>query len=411
VDATTSLLTVTVVLALAWIGGRAARLFGQPAVIGELAAGLVLGPSVLGALSPQLSARIFTPDSTAMIGELAEAAVLLFMFLVGLELDTAILRRHAGGVARIAVVNLLVPFAIGSGLALWLYPSMHGDVENRVAFVLFAGTALSITAMPVLTRILTDWRMLGTTIGAIAVGCAAIDDVAAWTMLGFVAGLIRGQSTAAWLVTMGAVYLAVMLLGVRPILTRLAAARRDAFGRVLWILTLATMAVVSSMATDRIGIHAVFGSFLAGACVPRRAAGLDGLAKPLHQASAILLPAFFVLVGLRTQAGLLNGAANWAVVAALVVCASAGKLGGGALAARTLGFSWRDALALGALLNTRGLVALVALDTGRSVGILSPELFAMGVAMTFVTTLATVPILRALGFRPIAPATPGGRSA
>jgi Kef-type K+ transport system membrane component KefB len=400
-----SLAAVAAVLVFAWWCGRLVRGIGQPPVVGELAAGILLGPSVFGALAPAWAAQVFTPDSRNVIGELAQAAVLVFMFLVGLELDTAILRRHAAGVVRIAVVNLVLPFSIGVALAVWLYPSMHGDVTNRAAFILFVGTALAITALPVLTRILSDWRMLTTTIGTIAIGCAAIDDIVAWTMLGLVAGLVRGHANIAWVIGLSAGYVAVMFGVVRPVLGRLADARqrgpRYALSSVLWILTLVAMVAVSAMAAEAIGIHAVFGAFVAGTCVPRRPGVLEGLEKPLHQVSVALLPAFFVLVGLRTQIGLLGGSTNWLIIGVIVASASIGKMGGGAVAARTLGFSWRDALAIGALLNTRGLVALVALDIGRTLGILSSELFTICVVMTFVTTFATVPILRALGLRPL----------
>jgi Kef-type K+ transport system membrane component KefB len=400
-----SLAAVAAVLVFAWWCGRLVRGIGQPPVVGELAAGIALGPSVLGAAAPVWAARIFTPDSTAVIGDLAQAAVLVFMFLVGLELDTAILRRHAAGVARIAVVNLVLPFSIGIALAVHLYPSMHGAVANRAAFILFVGTALSITALPVLTRILSDWRMLTTTIGTIAIGCAAVDDIVAWTLLGLVSGMVHGHANAGWLLGLSALYVVVMLAVVRPLLSGLAAARsrtpQHTMSRVLWVLTLAAMAVASGMAADAIGIHAVFGLFVAGACVPRQRDVLEGLEKPLHQVSVVLLPAFFVLVGLRTQVGLIGAAGNWLGIIVIIACASAGKMGGGSVAARTLGFSWRDSLAIGALLNTRGLVALVALDIGRTLGILSSELFTICVVMTFVTTFATVPILRALGLRPL----------
>jgi Kef-type K+ transport system membrane component KefB len=400
-----SLAAVAAVLVLAWWCGRLVRGIGQPPVVGELAAGILLGPSVFGAIAPVWAARVFTADSRNVIGELAQAAVLVFMFLVGLELDTAILRRHAAGVVRIAVVNLVLPFSIGVALATWLYPSMHGEVTNRTAFILFVGTALAITALPVLTRILSDWRMLTTTIGTIAIGCAAIDDIVAWTMLGLVAGLVRGHANIGWVIGLSAGYVAVMFGVVRPMLARLADARdltpRYALGSVLWILTLVAMVAVSAMAAEAIGIHAVFGAFVAGTCVPRRSGVLEGLEKPLHQVSVALLPAFFVLVGLRTEIGRLGGSTNWLIIGAIVASASIGKMGGGAVAARTLGFSWRDSLAIGALLNTRGLVALVALDIGRTLGILSSELFTICVVMTFVTTFATVPILRALGLKPL----------
>lgn len=396
----TPIATVVLVISAAWACGRLVRVFGQPSVVGELIAGIALGPSVFGAFAPALAARVFDVATVSALDTLARAAILVFMCLVGLELDTAILRRHAQGVIRIAVSSLVLPFAIGCALAIWLYPALGGEVRHQTAFTLFVGTAMSITALPVLTRILTDWRMLTTTIGTIAVGCAAIDDIVAWTMLGFVVGLVRGQASGLTVMVLAAVYVGVMVAIVRPALARLARLREGSGGRVLWPIVVVVVAALSSVAAERIGIHAVFGAFLAGACVPRGQASLEGLEAPLRRVSVLLLPAFFVLVGLRTQIAQLEGSTNWAMAAAILVCASVGKIAGSAVAARTAGFSWRDALAIGSLLNTRGLVALVALDIGRALGILSPALFTMFVIMTLVTTFATVPLLRSLGLRP-----------
>jgi Kef-type K+ transport system membrane component KefB len=266
--------------------------------------------------------------------------------------------------------------------------------------VLFIGTAMSITALPVLTRILSDWRMLQTTIGTIAMGCAAIDDIVAWTLLGVVAGLVRGEVAGPGMALLVAAYLGVMAFIVRPLLERVLAFRATPSGRVLWLVAVVAVAVGSIEAAEWIGIHAVFGAFLAGVCVPRRADVLEGLESPLRRVSTWLMPAFFVLIGLKTALRLLNGADAWILTAVILGCAVLGKLGGSSLGARTLGFSWRDSLAIGALLDTRGLVGLVVLDIGRSLGILSPPLFAMFVIMTFVTTFATVPLLRLIGLRP-----------
>jgi len=400
-----TLFTVVAATVLAWAGGRIARWFGHPPVVGELVMGIALGPSVLGALAPGVAFTVFDPSAVRAIDHVSRYAILVFMFFVGLELDTAVLRRHARGVARIGTFSLLVPFSLGCALALCLYASQRGDVSNELAFVLFVGIAMSITAMPVLTRILADWNMVRTTIGTIAIGCAAIDDIVAWTMLGVIDGLVRGHAHGASMFAGVVAYLVVMLFVIRPALARVAAIRTRAFGRVLWLVVVAGVTVGSVIATEYIGIHAVFGAFLAGACVPRYADVLEGLEKPLRVASSLVLPAFFVLIGLRTEIASLDGATSWAIAAAILVCACAGKLGGSAVAAKTLGFSWRDALAIGGLLNTRGMVELVALDLGRSLGILSPALFTMFVIMTLVTTLATVPILRRLGLRPIDPAT------
>ena len=389
------LLTVAAALAFAWMCGRLVHAIGQPPVIGELIAGILLGPSVFGAAAPALYARAFTPETIATIGWLARAAVLVFMFLVGLELDRELLRKHAGGVARIAVINLLVPFALGLTLALFMYQSF-GASTQRLAFLLFIATAMAITALPVLTRILTDWRMLTTTIGTIATGCAAIDDVVAWTLLGIVSALVKGDANPAVTIVSAAAYVVGMLVIVRPGMNRLSAAPS---GAVLLVAILVTIA--SAYVTEAIGIHAIFGAFIAGVCMPRRADLLRGVDRILLAVSTLLLPAFFVLVGLRTQLGVMHDAPTWMLTLLIIGLATIGKLGASSLAARSAGFSWRDAIAIGALLNTRGLVSLVALDLGRTLGVLSPPLFTMFVLTTFVTTFATVPTLRLLGLRPL----------
>ena len=271
------------------------------------------------------------------------------------------------------------------------------EVANRGAFILFVGTAMAITAMPVLTRILSDCRLLTSTIGTVALGCAAIDDVVAWTMLGLVTGLLRGQMDVAATITAAVVYLLLMLYGLRQALRWLSARRAMPGGRPLLLGAVIAGSLLSVLAAERIGLHAVLGAFIAGACLPRDTDALAGLGRRLHVVSVLLLPAFFVQVGLRTQLGLVSGPDQWTVVGLLILLAGVGKVGGSAVAARSAGFSWRDALAIGALLNTRGLVALVALDIGRDLGILSPTLFTMFVIMTLLMTLGTVPALRLLG--------------
>jgi Kef-type K+ transport system membrane component KefB len=385
------------VVALAALGGRLARALGHPAVVGELAVGLLVGPSVFGAVAPDWSDRIFSPDTVAWIGFLARAATLVFMFLVGLEFDTTLLRRHLHGVARIAAFSLIGPFGLGSALAIWLFDNWHGTLPDRTAFVLFVGTAMSITALPVLARILSDCGLLKSTIGTIAIGCAAIDDVVAWSLLGLVAGVAHGETDIAWTLAMETIYVAAMVLAVRPLLARTLSLRRRPAAPLSWIALVAAVAIGSAWAADLIGIHAVFGMFLAGACVPRVPAVPEGIEHLLRRVSGLLLPAFFVVIGLKTAVTSLTGADDWLVLLLVIVCATAGKLGASAVAARTTGVSWRDAFGIGALLNTRGLVSLVALDIGRSLGILSPELFTLLVVMAFVTTIATVPLLRALG--------------
>ncbi|HEX7780069.1 MAG TPA: cation:proton antiporter [Vicinamibacterales bacterium] len=386
-------LIVTGVILVAWAAGRVMKWLGQPPVVGELAAGIALGPSVFGLVSPDLFQRVFTGDVSRLLAAISASATLVFMFLAGLELDVGALRRHASGVVRIAIASLVVPFAFGCALAVWIFPMLGGAAATPLTFTLFLGIALSITAMPVLTRILVDLDMLRTAAGTVAMGCATINDVVAWTLLGIVVGLVRGESVVVSTILMTAGYLAMMLLAIRPLLRRLAGLRSRRGGRVIWPIVVVILAGLSAYATERIGLHLVFGAFLLGACVPRNTDVFAGLERPIQRISAVLLPAFFVIIGLRTDLGSAGGALGW-ILAAILLCAVAGKLGGSAVAARRTGLAWRDALVIGALLNTRGLVELVALDIGRSLSILSPPLFTMLVVMTFVTTFATAPLVR-----------------
>lgn len=387
------------VILLAWGAGQLARRLGQPPVVGELAAGIALGPSVFGLLAPELSHLLFTVDVTAVISLVSTGAILVFMLLAGLELDVAALRRHARAVVAIAATSLVVPFALGCALAVWIFPTLRGASATPLTFTLFLGIALSITAMPVLARILVDLQMLRTTIGTVAMGCATINDVVAWTLLVIVVGVVRGEAVVISPILMTAGYLAAMFFVVRPILATLAGLRSRPGGRVMWASVVVLLVALSAYATERIGLHMVFGVFLLGACVPRHTDVFARLEGPIQRISAVLLPAFFVIIGLRTNLASMGGALGW-ILAAVLLCAVAGKLGGSALAARITGLSWREALSIGSLLNTRGLVELVTLDIGRSLMILSAPLFTMLVAMTFVTTFATAPLVRWLGRRP-----------
>src|SRR5437867_6546477 len=387
------------VVGLAWICGRVVQHLRQPAVIGELAAGIALGPSVFGVLTPASAALVFTPAAVSTISQLAQIAILVFMFFIGSELDISLLRRHLKGVARIASFSLFLPFTLGATLATALFANWHGSTANETAFILFGGTAMAITAMPVLTRILSDMHLLGTPLGTIAIGCAAVDDVVAWTMLGFVVTLVHGETTGAFGVFLVAAYIAAMLVIVRPALARVEIVCGQRAGRIVWLCLVMVTAALSAWLTEEIGIHAVFGALVAGVCMLRTGGALHGL-EPVRRLSSVLLPAFFVLIGLRTEVALMSGPSEWLLTVLIIVSATAGKLGGAALAARTLGFAWRESIVIGSLLNTRGMVELVALDIGRTLGILSPALFTMFVIMTFVTTFATVPLLQAIREKP-----------
>ncbi len=391
-------------VAAAWLAGRAAANAGMAVVLGELAAGVLMGPSVAPLIAPDLAARVAAPPVQTVIGHVADVAVLLFMCRVGLELDLGLLRRQAPRVAGIAAASLIVPFLLGAALAATLYASHGGPAGNRPVFILFVGTAMSVTALPVLTRMLADWRAQHTVIGTVATACAAVDDVAAWTLLGVVAALVAGAgSPLAGTAAIG-LYLAVMITAMRPALAWLflRLPRRS----VLWLLALALAAISALAGAEAVGLHAVFGAFLFGTSVPRAAGTHAWLDGPIGRVTTWLLPAFFVVMGLRTDLSTLAGA-GVLTLALVMATAAAGKIGAGAIAARMASFPWRDALVVGVLLNTRGLVALVVVDLGRQLGILSPALFATFVVMAFVMTALTVPVCRLLGWPPTSWTGPG----
>ncbi|HEX9426383.1 MAG TPA: cation:proton antiporter, partial [Candidatus Polarisedimenticolia bacterium] len=377
---------IVVILAVAWGTGRLLRRFGQPAVVGEMAAGIMLGPSLFGRLAPGLSVVLFPVASLGHLQAISQIGLVLFMFAVGLELDPKMLREGRQAAILTSHASISAPFFLGSALALVLFPSLAGAGAGFAPFALFMGAAMSVTAFPVLARILMERGLVGSRLGAIAIACAAIDDVTAWCILAVVAALVRGSSSGLPIgVTLvgTAVFAGLMLTGVRRALSLLDGAFvRD--GR----LTTGMAAVVVGAAlgaawvTEWLGVHALFGAFIAGAVMPKRPELVRAILDRLRDLLVVLLlPLFFVLTGLRTHLELIHGARMWVVAGIIVVTAIAGKLGGSALAARLSGLTPRESVALGILMNTRGLIELVFLNIGLELGILSPALFAMMVMM------------------------------
>jgi K+:H+ antiporter len=394
----TLLVQLLVVLLATQALGSAASFFRQPAVVGEIAAGLLLGPSFIGQIAPEAYAALFPPASLATLQLLSQVGVILFMFSVGLDVDANHLRHQAPTAIAVSHFSIVVPFVLGVLLALALYPYYAPPGVAFPAFALFMGIALSITAFPVLARVLEERGLRRTPLGAIAIACAAVDDVTAWSLLALVVTLVSaGGATASPAMMAGAlaVFIAVMLFGVRPALARLPFTTSSTLTRGRIAVTLGVM-LAAALTTEMIGIHALFGAFLAGAIMP---AG-EGLRLRLRErleslSSVFLLPLFFAFTGLRTEIGLLDDAWSWLACAAIVFTAIAGKLVGSMLAARWTGSTWRDAFVLGALMNTRGLMELIALNVGYDLGILSPRMFTMLVVMALVTTAMTGPLLDA----------------
>ncbi len=377
----------------------ALRRLHQPPVIGEMLAGLALGPSLLGRWAPEWSAQLLSPGALPALSALAQVGVLLFLFTVGLELDLRAVRAHARQVLTIAEASLLVPFVAGVAVAVWLYPRFGTADVPFLHFALFCGLSLSVTAFPVLARILTDMGLHATRLGTTALACAAVADVVAWCALAVVVGLVRADVSHGMLASLGAlVYALVLLTMVRPLVRRWAAAVERTGLTPSHLGVLAACVLASAYATEAVGVHALFGAFLFGAVVPHD----SRLAREAHEkvqgvVVVVFLPVYFAFTGLRTQVGLLADDGGWRAFALIVAIATLAKIGSGLLAGRINGLGWREAGGLGVLLNTRGLMELVVLNMGLDLGLITPRLFAVLVLMAIVTTCGTAPLLHLLG--------------
>jgi Kef-type K+ transport system membrane component KefB len=390
------LLTMAAVGALAQVIGRAFARIRQPAVVGEMLAGIMLGPSLLGRVSPAAAQILLPPEVGPYVRLVAQIGVVLFMFLVGLELDLVGLRHRMRSAATISLVGIAVPLCIGAGAAVALQPILAPQGAGRLVFVAFFAVAMSVTAFPVLARIVAERNMQKSPLGVMALTCAAVDDASAWCLLAIVASL-AGSRTGEGLSTLGltALYVAFMIGIVRPLLARLFATDEGSRRLVPSVLLLL---LVSALTTEWIGIHALFGAFMLGAIVPAEAKLAHRLTEQLGDlVHVVLLPVFFAFTGMRMQVGLLAGAQAWLLCGFIVMLAFVGKLGGVSIAARLLGVRWREATALGVLMNTRGLMELIVLNVGLDLGIISSKLFTMMVIMALLTTIAGGPLLDLIG--------------
>jgi Kef-type K+ transport system membrane component KefB len=393
------LVALFAILAAAQVLGALARRIGQPPVVGEIVAGIVLGPSLLGALSPEGAAFVVAPDVTPVLAVVAQLGVILFMFVVGLELDAGQLRQRARTAIAVSLQGIAVPFVLGAGLALWLYPAMGTPAVPFTVFALFMGAAMSVTAFPVLARILADEGLTSTTPGMIALSAAAANDVMAWCLLALTIGVAAGEANGTLLsIGLTVTYAAAMVLFVRPIVVRVARRAEESGPSPALIGGILAAMLLSALATEAIGIHPIFGAFLFGALLPHDSRVAVEIGRCIQTIVAtLLLPVFFVYSGLRTRVGLIESAGDWLFLAAIVAVAFAGKFGGTFVASRRHGLGLRDAASIGILMNTRGLVELVVLNVGLDVGVITPALFTMMVIMALATTFATTPILRLLG--------------
>jgi Kef-type K+ transport system membrane component KefB len=370
---------------------------GQPVVIGEVIAGILLGPSVLGHFWPGVSQFLFQAASLPNLNFLSQVGLILFMFIIGLELDIHLLKHKAHTAVVVSHASIIIPFAMGVSLAYFLYKGFAPPHISFLAFGLFMGIAMSITAFPVLARILHERGLTKTALGSLALTCAAADDVTAWCILAAVIAIVKAGSviSAGFTVLLSIVYVVAMLKLVRPWLERLETkyASTESLNRTFAVIAFVIL-FLSALTTELIGIHALFGAFLAGATMPSHPGFRKMMAARIEDVSlVILLPLFFAFTGLKTQIGLLNNGTTWLVCGLIIVVAVAGKFGGSLLAAKFTGQSWSDSFAIGALMNTRGLMELIVLNIGYDLGVLSPTIFTMLVLMALITTFMTAPAL------------------
>lgn len=391
------LVEVLIVIALSRIVGLGFRWIKQPQVIGEIVAGIMLGPSLFGLVAPDLAAAVFPAEAVPFLNVLSEIGLIFFMFLIGLELNPKYLKSNLNTAILTSHVSILVPFSLGSLLALLLYPIVSNSSVSFTAFALFLGVAMSITAFPVLARIITEHNLQNTKLGTLALTCAAVDDVTAWCLLAVAIAVTRTNSMIGALPTIFAslIYIAFMLIVVRWFLQRLSKHYNRTGRLTQLVLAGIYMGVVASaLITEWIGIHLIFGAFLLGVAMPKNAGLTRELAEKTEDFVLIfLLPIFFAYSGLRTQIGLLNTPELWLLCATVLGVAIIGKYVGTYAAARVCGISNREASALGWMMNTRGLTELIVLNIGLSLGVISPLLFTMLVIMALVTTFMTSPLL------------------
>ena len=391
-------LQISVILALCRIVGTIFRKIGQPRVVGEMFAGILLGPSLLGWMAPGISAYLFPASSLGFLNALSQIGVVVFMFLVGLGINPQELKEHGHAAVLTSHVSITAPFVLAAFLALYLYPKLSDDSVAFTSFALFMGAAMSITAFPVLARILAERDLLGSRLGTVAIACAAVDDVTGWCILAYIVVLIRTahSSTSIWVTIGGIVAFAlIMIYGVSHLLRHFETIYRERGHLSENLLALMLLLVlVSALCTEWLGIHLLFGSFLMGAIMPKEPRFVRYVLDRFETITVtLLLPLFFAFTGLRTDIGLVKGQEMWMYCGLIILVATVGKLGGSMVASWLSGMPVREAAGLGTLMNTRGLMELVILNIGLDIKVISPALFSMMVLMALFTTFMTTPVL------------------
>lgn len=396
------LLQIITIILVARFFGYICKKIRQPTVIGEIIAGIVLGPSFVGYYFPEFSGMLFPEQSLSNLQFLSQIGLILFMFIIGMELDLKMLQNKAKDAVIISHASIIFPFTLGMGLAYYIYQAYAPPSINFLSFALFSGIAMSITAFPVLARIVQEKGLTKTKLGTIVITCAAADDITAWCLLAAVIAIVKAGSviSAIYTIIMALTYVFLMLKLVRPFLKNVGEkySNMESLSKPVVAIFFITL-LMSSYITEVIGIHALFGAFMAGVIMPSTTSFRNIFIEKVEDVSLVLLlPLFFVFTGLRTQIGLLNEGHLWMTCGLIIAVAITGKFIGSTLAARFVGQNWKESLMIGALMNTRGLMELIVLNIGYDLGVLSPEIFAMMVIMALVTTFMTAPALELINW-------------
>jgi Kef-type K+ transport system membrane component KefB len=391
------LLQIIVVLIASRVFGILATKIGQPSVVGEIFAGIFLGPSIIGYFYPEFSSFLFPKDSMKTLQFLSQIGLAFFMFIIGMELDISKLKNKTHDAVVVSHASIIFPYFLGVLISYFIYESFAPAGVSFLAFSLFMGIAMSITAFPVLARIIQERGLTKTPLGVMAITCAAADDVTAWCILAAVIAVVKAGSIVSSLFTiiLAVIFVAGMLYMLKPTLLRFSAKfiSQEKLDKTLVAVSFFVM-LLSAYFAEIIGIHALFGAFLAGVIMPQNVKFKEQLAEKIEDISVmLLLPIFFAFTGLRTQIGLLNESHLWFTCILIIAVAVIGKFLGSALSAKMVGQSWKNSLSIGALMNTRGLMELIVLNIGYDLGILSPEIFAILVLMALATTFMTGPAL------------------
>lgn len=395
---TTLVLQIALVLAVSRVVGSLFLKIHQPRVVGEMFAGIMLGPSLLGWIAPGLSAFLFPPSSLEYLNALSQVGVVVFMFLVGLGINPKELKSQGHTAVLTSHLSITLPFVLAACLAIYLYPRLSDNSVPFSTFALFMGAAMSITAFPVLARILSERDLLHTRLGMVVIACATVDDVTGWCVLAYIVLLIRATNSqkSIWLMVGGMIaFTLLMLFGVQRLLRAFESLyRKKAQLSENAIALMVLLALGSALCTEWLGIHLLFGSFLLGAIMPKEQKFVRYVRERFETIVAtVLLPLFFAFTGLRMNVGLVQGSEMWLSCGLIILVATFGKFGGSMLASWWAGMSVREAAGVGTLMNTRGLMELVVLNIGLDTKVISPALFSMMVVMALVTTFMTSPVL------------------